>query len=55
MKISGELLDGLVAHALGDPHNEVCGLVAADTEPALDGHPVRAVRASRRRSFTPAP
>jgi proteasome lid subunit RPN8/RPN11 len=28
MKISRELLDELVAHALEDPRNEVCGLVA---------------------------
>ena len=28
MKISGELVDVLVAHALEDPGNEVCGLVA---------------------------
>ncbi len=30
MKISGELLDELVAHALEDPGNEVCGVVAVD-------------------------
>jgi len=28
MNISGELLDEVVAHALEDPGNEVCGLVA---------------------------
>ncbi len=30
MIISGELLDELVAHALEDPGNEVCGVVAVD-------------------------
>jgi proteasome lid subunit RPN8/RPN11 len=30
MNISGELLDELVAHALEDPGNEVCGVVAVE-------------------------
>ncbi len=30
MRISGELLDELVAHALEDPGNEVCGVVAVE-------------------------
>jgi [CysO sulfur-carrier protein]-S-L-cysteine hydrolase len=30
MKISKDLLDELVAHALEDPENEVCGVVAVD-------------------------
>ncbi len=30
MRISGELLDAVVSHALEDPGNEVCGLVAVD-------------------------
>ncbi len=30
MKISGELLQEIVAHALEDPENEVCGVVAVD-------------------------
>ncbi len=33
MKISRELLDELVAHALEDPRNEVCGVVAVAGEP----------------------
>jgi proteasome lid subunit RPN8/RPN11 len=37
MKISTELLDELVAHALEDPKNEVCGVVAVET-----GSPARA-------------
>ena len=32
MKISQELLDEIVAHALEDPGNEVCGLVAVTAE-----------------------
>ena len=32
MKISQELLDEVVAHALEDPGNEVCGLVAVSDE-----------------------
>ena len=31
MRISTELLDEVVAHALEDPGNEVCGLVAVST------------------------
>jgi proteasome lid subunit RPN8/RPN11 len=35
MKISKELLDELIAHALEDPANEVCGVVAVEAaEPA---------------------
>jgi proteasome lid subunit RPN8/RPN11 len=34
MKISTELLDELVAHALEDPKNEVCGVLAVDAEDA---------------------
>jgi len=39
MNISGILLDQLVAHALEDPHNEVCGVVAveATAAPEVDG------------------
>jgi proteasome lid subunit RPN8/RPN11 len=37
MKISTELLDELTAHALEDPKNEVCGVVAVET-----GSPARA-------------
>jgi [CysO sulfur-carrier protein]-S-L-cysteine hydrolase len=32
MKISRELLDAIVAHALEDPGNEVCGLVAVSEQ-----------------------
>ncbi len=32
MRISGALLDEVVAHALDDPGNEVCGLVAITTD-----------------------
>ena len=37
MKIAPDLLDEVVAHALEDPKNEVCGVVAVDTEGAGDG------------------
>jgi [CysO sulfur-carrier protein]-S-L-cysteine hydrolase len=52
MRISQQLLDELVAHALEDPHNEVCGVVAATPEippdgAAGDGAPQRAVRVLR--------
>jgi [CysO sulfur-carrier protein]-S-L-cysteine hydrolase len=39
MRISSELLTELVGHALADPANEVCGVVALDPGP-----PARAVR-----------
>jgi proteasome lid subunit RPN8/RPN11 len=37
MKIAADLLDAIVAHALEDPKNEVCGVVAVET-----GSPARA-------------
>jgi [CysO sulfur-carrier protein]-S-L-cysteine hydrolase len=42
MKISQGLLEEIVAHALEDPGNEVCGVVAVDS-----GTPARAVRVHR--------
>ena len=49
MKISKRLLDELVAHALEDPKNEVCGVVAVDDEygPEEIGPPARAVEVYR--------
>ncbi|HSZ12673.1 MAG TPA: M67 family metallopeptidase [Solirubrobacteraceae bacterium] len=55
MRISRELLDALVAHALEDPGNEVCGVVATDAEeaepdggqPAAGDQRTRAVRVLR--------
>ena len=44
MNISAELLDEVIAHALEDPVNEVCGVVAVDA-----GEPARAVRVFRAR------
>ncbi len=55
MNISAELLDELVAHALGDPANEVCGVVAVEPgqpyggpsdgeQPAPGGQPAHAER-----------
>ena len=32
MRISGELLDEIVKHALEDPGNEVCGVVAVESD-----------------------
>jgi [CysO sulfur-carrier protein]-S-L-cysteine hydrolase len=37
MRISRELLDELVAHALEEPHNEVCGVVAVEAAPPPAG------------------
>jgi proteasome lid subunit RPN8/RPN11 len=42
MNISAELLGEVVAHALEDPRNEVCGVVAVEPGP-----PARAVRVHR--------
>jgi [CysO sulfur-carrier protein]-S-L-cysteine hydrolase len=43
MNIPGELLDELTAHALEDPDNEVCGVVAVEGEGS--GRAVRVYRA----------
>jgi proteasome lid subunit RPN8/RPN11 len=37
MRISGELLDELVQHVLEDPRNEICGIVAVDSDRAAPG------------------
>jgi proteasome lid subunit RPN8/RPN11 len=42
VKIAPQLLSEMVAHALEDPHNEVCGVLAVDAEQAP-----RAVRVFR--------
>jgi proteasome lid subunit RPN8/RPN11 len=53
MNISKELLDELVAHALEDPRNEVCGVVAVEDAgpdagtPAPGGGQARAARVLR--------
>jgi proteasome lid subunit RPN8/RPN11 len=44
MKISRELLGELIAHALEDPENEVCGVVAAESD--LPGRALRVLRAT---------
>ncbi len=49
MIISAELLDELVAHALEDPGNEVCGVVAVEEAP------VRAVRVLRATNIHASP
>jgi proteasome lid subunit RPN8/RPN11 len=49
MNISGELLDEIVAHALEDPGNEVCGVVA------VEEGPVRAVRVLRATNIHASP
>jgi proteasome lid subunit RPN8/RPN11 len=63
MNISGELLGELVAHALEDPGNEVCGVVAiedagADERPSApdegEGH-ARAVRVLRATNIHASP
>jgi proteasome lid subunit RPN8/RPN11 len=49
MNISGELLDEIVVHALEDPGNEVCGVVA------VEEGPVRAVRVLRATNIHASP
>jgi proteasome lid subunit RPN8/RPN11 len=54
MRISQSLLDQLVAHALEDPANEICGVVAVEA----DGSPpttARAVRVHRARNAYASP
>ncbi len=50
MKISRELLDELIAHALDDPGNEVCGVVAVESDP-----PARALRVLRATNLHASP
>jgi [CysO sulfur-carrier protein]-S-L-cysteine hydrolase len=53
MKMASDLLDELIAHALEDPKNEVCGVVAVEPkqsesgQPAEGEEPARAVRVYR--------
>jgi [CysO sulfur-carrier protein]-S-L-cysteine hydrolase len=53
MNISRELLDEMVAHALEDPNNEICGVVAVEPgqaesrQPADSEQSARAVRVYR--------
>src|SRR5665213_1617261 len=54
MNISSELLDEIVAHALEDSKNEVCGVVAVEPgqsnsegSPTESGPPARAARSAR--------
>jgi proteasome lid subunit RPN8/RPN11 len=51
MKISEELLGEVVAHALEDPTNEVCGVVAVES----DGARARARRVYRARNVHASP
>jgi [CysO sulfur-carrier protein]-S-L-cysteine hydrolase len=44
MNISGELLDELIAHAREDPDNEVCGVVAVESD--APGRALRVLRAT---------
>jgi proteasome lid subunit RPN8/RPN11 len=61
VRISKELLDEIVAHALEDPKNEVCGVVAVEREQAADGQivdseqPARAVRVYRATNIYASP
>lgn len=48
MKISTALLDELIAHALEDPNNEVCGVIAVATAEPDDGRGEGAEDASAR-------
>jgi len=47
MNISTELLDEVIAHALGDPRNEVCGVIAVEPDSSQDDGGARAVRVYR--------
>jgi len=57
MRIARELLDELVAHALEDPANEVCGVLATVSEPAAAdaGQATRAIRVLRARNAYASP
>ena len=44
MRISRELLEEIVAHALEDPANEVCGVVAVSEQPAPEARRVLRAR-----------
>jgi proteasome lid subunit RPN8/RPN11 len=65
MKISKDLLDELIAHALEDPENEVCGVVAVeavesgadpgDDGPGLGAGAARALRVLRARNRFASP
>lgn len=62
MKISQKLLDELIAHALEEPHNEVCGVVAVESAPppADGGQPgevqqARALRVFRAQNLHASP
>jgi proteasome lid subunit RPN8/RPN11 len=44
MRISGALLDELLAHAREEAPNECCGIVAVETDRSRDGQTGRAVR-----------
>jgi [CysO sulfur-carrier protein]-S-L-cysteine hydrolase len=55
MNISSELLDELIAHALEDPANEVCGVVAVDAERSQNGDGGRAVQVYRARNVHASP
>jgi [CysO sulfur-carrier protein]-S-L-cysteine hydrolase len=54
VNVSPELLEQIVEHALADPKNEVCGLVAVRHADA-DGEPTRAMRVHRARNIHESP
>jgi [CysO sulfur-carrier protein]-S-L-cysteine hydrolase len=47
MNISSDLLDEVIGHALEDPANEVCGVVAVESGGSQSGEGARAVRVHR--------
>jgi [CysO sulfur-carrier protein]-S-L-cysteine hydrolase len=61
VKISRALLDEVVAHALEDPRNEVCGVVAVESGGSNDGdstesdRPATAVRVFRAKNVYESP
>jgi proteasome lid subunit RPN8/RPN11 len=55
MNISRELLEQMVGHALEDPENEVCGVVAWRTDPAGADRPASADRVYRATNIHASP
>lgn len=55
MNISGDLLEEVIGHALEDPANEVCGVVAVESGGSHSGDAARAVRVLRARNVHASP
>jgi len=55
MNISAELLEEILAHAREDPANEVCGVVAVETDQSEPGPGARAARVYRANNLHASP